>query len=71
MNRLNAIDTFAEQSWDEFVIEVEDALLIESGEELGPEHMHDIAAAYDAGLSAWSCVIAMLESNPRLRQRAA
>ncbi|MEW5423905.1 hypothetical protein [Amorphus sp. 3PC139-8] len=71
MNRLNAIDTFAEQSWDEFVIEVEDALLIESGEELGPDHMHDIAAAYDAGLSPWSCVIAMLDSNPQLRQRAA
>jgi len=71
MNRLTAIDTFAEQSWDAFVIEVEDALLIETGEEFGPDHMHDIAAAFDAGLSPWSCVIAMLESNPQLRQRAA
>jgi len=71
MHRLNTFDTVTEQSWDAFVIEVEDALLIETGEELGPDHIHDIAAAYDAGLSAWSCVIAMLESNPQLRQRAA
>ena len=71
MNRLTAIDTFAEQSWDAFVIQIEDALLIETGEELSQDHMHDIAAAYDAGLSPWSAVIAMLESTPQLRQRVA
>lgn len=70
MTQLNTFDTVNEQSWDAFVIDVEDALLIETGKEIGPDHMHDIAAAFDAGLSPLNCVIAMLDSNPQLHQRA-
>lgn len=63
MHQQTAIDTATDMSWDAFVIAVEDALLVETGEDLGPQHMHDIAAGFDAGMTPWGCALAIREHH--------
>lgn len=59
-------DTY-ELTWDEFMIEVDDAMLIETGDGLSDEMMPDVLAAFEKGMSPWGCVIALTEAHDHLR----
>ena len=60
MNRLNATDSNIDLSWDEFVLAVEDAYLIEAGDDINEERLPDICAAYDIGMTPLGCAIALM-----------
>jgi len=63
---LNTTDTY-ELTWDEFMIEVDDAMLIETGDGIADEVMPDVLAAFEAGMTPWGCVIALTEGRDRAR----
>lgn len=63
---LNTTDT-RELTWDEFMIEVDDAMLIETGDGICDEVMPDVLTAFEAGMTPWGCVIALTEARDRAR----
>ncbi len=63
MNRLNTTDSLLDLTWDEYVIEVEDNYLIETGDDIDEGDYADIVHAYDRGMSPIGCVIALIEGQ--------
>ncbi|ADZ69062.1 hypothetical protein SL003B_0629 [Polymorphum gilvum SL003B-26A1] len=61
MNRLNTTDSFLDLTWDEYVIEVEDNYLLETGDDIDEDQYADIVRAYDRGLSPIGCAIALMD----------
>jgi hypothetical protein len=70
MTQTNDFYTFTGRSWEAFTDELEDMMLIVTGEELIPDYLGDIAGAFVAGLSPLDTVRVLLDNNPDLRQRA-
>jgi len=63
MTRLsNTVNQF-DMSWDEYVIAVEDSYLIEAEADLTDEQYRDVSTAFDIGMTAIGCAIALMEAR--------
>lgn len=63
MNRLNTPDNFLDMSWDEYVLAVEGAYLIETGDDIDEERFPDVCTAYDIGMTPLGCAIALMDGH--------
>lgn len=61
------LNTTYEMTWDEFVLAVDDALLIETADGIIDELMPDILTAFETGMTPWGCVIALTEGRDMRR----
>jgi hypothetical protein len=68
MTTLHTI-TDIELTWDEFVIEVEDLHLIETGADITETDYPLVLAAFERGLSPNGCVIGLLDARRPLDAR--
>lgn len=62
MTTLHTI-TDIDLTWDEFVIEVEDLHLIETGADIAKDDFPIVLAAFERGLSPNGCVIGILDAR--------
>ena len=61
------LNTTYEMTWDEFMLAVDDALLIETADGIVDELMPDILTAFETGMTPWGCVIALTEGRDLTR----
>ncbi|ADZ68939.1 hypothetical protein [Polymorphum gilvum] len=65
MDTLHTIDTDYELTWDEFIIEVEDLHLIETGGDIDADDYATVLAAFERGLSPIGCVTGIIDDRDR------
>jgi hypothetical protein len=63
MTTLQTTATDYELTWDEFVIEVEDLHLIETGADLGRDDYATVLDAFERGLSPTGCVMVVIDAR--------
>ena len=63
MTRLNTTEYDFNMSWDEYVIEVQDLHLIETGADLGRDDDATVLDAFERGLSPTGCVMVVIDAR--------